>query len=98
MKTLHRYKLAQACQVLLEGKTSPTSINVVVTGTRLVVIDDSTIGDHAAYGISAISGPRCRLHSELIDPRSTWISSRIRPGCMAELGRPRIWRAEVWVS
>jgi hypothetical protein len=32
-------KLTQACQVLLEGKTSPTSINIVVTGTPLVVID-----------------------------------------------------------
>jgi hypothetical protein len=86
-----RCKLVQACQVLLDGKTSLTSINVVVTGTPPVVIDDYTIGDHAASGISAISGPRSRLHSQLIDPRSTWISSRIRPGCCTrsaeDLGR-----------
>jgi len=49
------------------------SINVVVTGTPLVVIDDYNMGDHAASGKSAISGPRCRLYSQLIDPRSTFV-------------------------
>jgi hypothetical protein len=37
------------------------------------VIDDYNIGDHAASGNSAISGPRCRLYSQLIDPRSTFV-------------------------
>ena len=41
--------------------------------TPLVVIDDYNIGDHAASVKSAISGPRCRLHSQLIDPRSTFV-------------------------
>jgi hypothetical protein len=55
------------------GQDVTDSINVVVTGTPLVVIDDYNIGDHAASGKSAISGPRCRLYSQLIDPRSTFV-------------------------
>jgi len=37
------------------------------------VIDDYNIGDHAASGKSAIRSPRCLLHSQLIDPRSTFV-------------------------
>jgi len=66
----------QACTGLsgsARGQHVTGSINVVVTGTPLVVIDDYNIGDHAASGKSAIRSPRCLLHSQLIDPRSTFV-------------------------
>jgi hypothetical protein len=71
-----------------ETATMIPTITAFMTAHRLsdvTVVADAGMLSQANR--AAIEVPRSRLHSQLIDPRSTWISSRIRPGCCTRFGR-----------